>query len=150
MNRAIGYAEDTLGVHRLWLDTQQLSVQLNDLYQMMAGYTMESRKLDYEMENAKNTILARESEQNESMTPTAFERHMKVIFAADPDLAIIRKLQMEAMGRRDAAEASVKSVERNHNGHVARLRQLGGYLNYLAVAKSAQISASEAMTTYPF
>jgi hypothetical protein len=145
MNRAIAYAEDTLGVHRTWTDVQALQAQLNDLYQMHAGFLSESRKLEWESDNRRNQILVEESSNNPEMTPTAFERHMRLAYAGDETLEAIAKLKVDVMARRDGAEASIKSVERNHVGHVARLKELGGYFEFLAVTKAAQMQVAVAV-----
>jgi len=145
MNRAIAYAEDTLGVHRVWVDVQELALQLNDLYQMLAGFTTETRNLDYEFDVRKNQILVEESNNNADLSPTAFERHVKLVCAADEQLESIAKAKVDAMARRDGVEATIKSVERNSNGHIARLKQLGGYFEFLAVTKAAQLTAAVAV-----
>jgi hypothetical protein len=141
MNRAIAYAEDTVGVHRTWLYTQELQVQLNDLYQEQSGYLTETRNLDWQIDRRKNQILIEESEANASMAVTAFERHIKLVIAKDDELASLYEVRCQAMSRRDAVEATIKSVERNSNGHIARLKELGGYFEFLAVTKAAQMQA---------
>lgn len=142
MNRAIAYAEDTLGIHRTWVETMSLAAQLNDLYGQLAGFTTETRILDWSLDERKNELLVLQSKANTEMSIAAFERHMKLVFAEDDQLASIGKTKVDAMARRDAVEASIKSVERNSNGCIARMKQLGGYLEYLAVTKAAQMQAA--------
>lgn len=145
MNRAITYAEDQLGVHRTWIDLQELNTQLNDLYQMRSNFEIETRRLDWQLDVRKNEILVSASEDSKDMNVTAFERHVKLLTAKDEHLLSINQSRVDAMSRRDSVEATIRSAEQNHKAHIARLNELGGYFNYLGVAKAAQLQSAMAV-----
>lgn len=149
-NRALAYAEDNLGVHRIWVEVGQLTVQLSDLYRTQAGLETETRSLDYQIEARRAELLVREADGNPEMNPTAFERHMKLVYGRDEELASIGRLRLDAMASRDAINAQIKGAEYNHRGHVGRMNELGGYFEYLAAAKSAATVAAQAVADYPW
>jgi sugar diacid utilization regulator len=149
-NRAIAYAEDALGVHRTWLNTEQLTTQLADLYRTQANFETETRNLDADIERTRQAILVEEAGLNPDMAPTSFERHVKLAYARSQQLATMNQLRLDAMARRDSIGAQIKSVEVNHRGHVGRLNELGGYLRYLAAVKESATVAQHGAQEWPY
>lgn len=149
-NRAISYAEDKLGVHRTWVEAEQLTSQLTDLYRTQANFETETRNLDADIERKRQSILVEEAGLNTDMAPTAFERHVKLAYARSQELATMNQLRLDAMARRDSITAQVKSVEYNHRAHVARLNELGGYFKYLSAVKEASTVAQVGAQEWPY
>jgi len=149
-NRAISYAEDKLGVHRTWIEAEQLTSQLADLYRTQANFETETRNLDADIERKRQDILVYESLNNPEMRPTEFERHIKLAYAHSQELVDLNRLRLDAMARRDAINAQVKSVEYNHRAHVARLNELGGYFKYLSAVKEASTVAQVGAQEWPY
>lgn len=149
-NRAIAYAEDALGVHRAWLNTEVLTTQLADLYRTQANFETETRNLDADIERKRQDIMVKEANLNPEMSPTAFERHLKLAYANDMELDALIRLRLDAMARRDSISAQVKATEYNHRGHVGRLNELGGYLRYLASVKDAATVSQYGAQEWPY
>lgn len=149
-NKALSYAEDKLGVHRTWIEAEQLGVQLADLYRTQANFETETRGLDADIERHRQNLLVAEADGNPEMNPTAFERHMKLVYARDETLEHLVRVRLDAMARRDAIGAQVKASEYNHRALTARLKELGGYFEYLAAVKHASTVAEQGSQTWPY
>lgn len=148
--RALAYAEDTLGVHRVWADTQDLAAQISNGHEQVAAFDAEVRSLALQIENHRNALLLEAASANPEMTPTAFERHMKLTYAGDDELKTLNRLHADATSRRESMAATVRGHQANHNGFVARLNELGGYFQYLAAVKQARTAAARTLTDDPW
>lgn len=148
--RALAYAEDTLGVNRVWADTQDLAAQIARGHEQVAAFDAEVRTLASQIDGRRNKLLLEAANSNPEMTPTAFERHMKLAYAGDDELETLNRLHADAISRRESMAATVRGHQTNHNGFVARLNELGGYFNYLAAAKQAQTAAARTLTDDPW
>ena len=149
-HKALAYAEDQLGVHRTWTNCEAITVALADLYNTQAGFEAETRKLDYQIKDRRERLLVEQSANNPDATPTAFERHMRLVYAQDAELAALEMSRLDAMARRDVVTGQIRANETNHKGHVARLNELGGYLNYLAQVRAAATMAANAVADFPW
>lgn len=148
--KALAYAEDSLGVHRIWVEAESVTVRLQELYRMRAGFEAETRTLNLQVEKRKNQILVDTSLANPEAGPTAMDRLVKLANAQDENLDRLHELLAEAMGRRDSIEAEIRGAETNHKAYLARMKELGGYFEYLATIKAAQTSAMEVAQQWPY
>ena len=148
--RALNYAEDSLGVHRVYTDSENIVLQLQELYKKRAGLETESRNMATDIERHRASLLDRETLANPEMSVTAHERHMKLVYARDEKLREMTDTLNQVMAERDLIDADIRGRETNHKGHVARMNELGGYFSYLAMAKNAQLVAMSQMSDYPW
>lgn len=150
-HRALAYAEDKLGVHRVWTNAEQLVVQLQEAYRVQAGFEAEARDLAFQIERRKQVILIDESKAGAAMTVAALERHIKLAQAGDEELTKLQELHNTNAGHRDRVSADIRGAENNLKAHNARMNELGGYFEYLASAKHAQIAVANAVNDgYPW
>jgi hypothetical protein len=150
MHRALQYAENDLGVHNVWTDSQNIVQGLNELYNTRAGLETSCRKLDYEIERRKEFLLTTQAQTHNDMAVTAFERHMRVIYASDDQLEALRSERLKVMSHRDVITGNIAASETNHKGHVARMVELGGYFEYLAHTKHAATVVAEQLRDLPW
>jgi hypothetical protein len=149
-HKALTYAEDKLGVHQVWVNAEQIVLDLQSLYRTHAGFEAEVRDLAFQIEQYKGNILVRETDKNPSMAVTALERHVKLVMAGDEDLNKLLNLHVIATGNREAILADIRGKEMNLKAHVARMNELSGYFNYLASAKNAQLAIATQVNDYPW
>lgn len=148
--KALSYAEDQLGVHRTWTELQVVTARLQDLYRDRGGYEAETRSLDYQADQRKNTILIGVSTSNAGESQAALDRYYRLACAEDEQLAAIMDTKLEAMARRDAVSAEIYGAEQNHKAYVARLKELGGYFEYLSAVKTAETMANFNKSEWPY
>lgn len=148
--RALSYAEDQLGVHRTWTELQEVTTRLQDLYRDRGRFEAETRSLDHQTEQRKNDILREVHLVREGQSEAALTRMYRLECAGDDQLASIQDMHLEAMSRRDAVNADIYGAEQNHKAYVARLRELGGYFEYLASVKQAETAAAFNKGEWPY
>lgn len=148
--KALSYAEDSLGVHRTWTESQAVTARLQDLYRERSGYESETRSLDNQVDQRKNDILREVHLNNNGSSEAALTRLYRLACAEDERLASIQDVRLEAMSRRDTASAEIYGAEQNHKAYVARLRELGGYFEYLAAVKQSETMATYTKGEWPY
>jgi len=149
--KALSYAEDSLGVHRTWIELQGVSAHLQDLYRQQAGFESETRSLDYQIEQRKNQILhALYNTPTKEMSQAAQDRAYRLACAEDEQLSSIQETRLDAMARRDQVAAEIRGAEQNHKAYVARLRELDGYFQYLSSVKTAETMANFNKSEWPY
>jgi uncharacterized FlgJ-related protein len=149
--KALSYAEDSLGVHRTWIELQGVNAHLQDLYRQRSGFESETRTLDAQIETRKNQILREVSlTPTKEMSQAAQDRAYRLACAEDETLASIQEIRLDAMARRDQVAAEIHGAEQNHKAYVARLRELGGYFEYLSAVKTAETMANFNKAEWPY
>lgn len=148
--KALAYAEDQMGVHRTYSEMGAVTVRLQDLYRERAGYESETRSLDHQAEQRKNAILREVTLANGDVSQAAQDRAYRLACAEDEQLASIQEVRLTAMSRRDSIEAEIRGAEANHKAFVARLKELGGYFEYLSAVKTAETMACFGKQEWPY
>lgn len=148
--KALSYAEDQLGVHRTWTELQAVTTRLQDLYRDRSGFEAETRSLDYQADQRKNDILREVHLNKRDQSEAALTRVYRLECAGDDQLASIQDMHLEAMARRDHVNAEIYGAEQNHKAYVARLRELGGYFEYLSAVKQAETMANFNKNDWPY
>lgn len=141
-SKSLVYAEDELGVHKIWNDTCSLAAQISDLYALRASLDSRIRSINTMIERRKGDLLVKEASANPKMSAAAMERHMRLVYAQDEELHSLVNEYNDVSAHRDVVDAQIKSAETNHKGHIARLNELGGYFEYLASVKLSQLQLS--------
>jgi hypothetical protein len=84
------------------------------------------------------------------MSQAAQDRAYRLACAEDEQLAAIQDMRLDAMGRRDLVTAEINGAEQNHKAYVARLKELGGYFEYLSSVKTAETMANFNKSEWPY
>lgn len=142
MNSALAYAERDLGVHKVWVNAEQLCGDIAAWYSTLAGLEAGVRRINREIEECKDDIIVLLHGQ-EFTSQAAFDRAYKHTTAADEHLRQLENRLLEEMSQRDLIHMTIKGAENNLKAHVARMDELGGYLHYLAAVKQAQVNAAQ-------
>lgn len=145
---ALRYAEEELGVHKIYQETMELQAFMEDQYRTRAGLESESRKLATEMERRKMHIITEALGVDESIA--AHERRVKVALAADDEYQRLVDRSNEVMAHRDGVSAAISGYENNHKAHVARMKLLGGFFDFLSAVKSDETIETMAKLENPF
>jgi hypothetical protein len=147
---ALKYAEEGLGVHKIYQETLELQSFMDSQYQTRAGLESESRKLATELERRKMAIVTERLQLLAEESIAAHERGVKVALANDEEYQRLVDRSNEVMAHRDGLGAAISSYENNHKGHVARMKLLGGFFEFCAAIKQDETIEIMAKHENPF
>jgi hypothetical protein len=152
-NKAIAYAEDTLGVNTLQAEVLELENKLRS----PSGLLRQAAIADSQVRLIEKSISERTIElriesrgDNPEMSATAFEAHLKVVIASDEKLLQLNDDLEMARQSAEMVAAEAREVELAHRSRVARMNMLGGYMQYLAAAKNAVTAARTGGQDWPY
>lgn len=148
--RALTYAEESLGVHKVWVNSEELVLRLQEMYKAHAQLEGNTRFLSTQIDRRKSDLLEYETLDKPELSVTAHERHMKIVYGADKELRTMLDSYNAEMAARDSLMADIRGAETNHKAHVARMNELSGYFQYLSVAKMAQLQLATQVNDYPW
>ena len=145
--RALAYAENTLGVHTVWQEATAAQDELAAINEKIGGLVATKRQLTHYITDREAEILTDERGKHPDHSQAALDRHLKILYAADADLRAFRRRLLDTNMQLDLYEFEGRSKESQLRLLVARLEQLGGYLNYLAAVKTGQQNNKTTETT---
>lgn len=135
VGKALRYAEEELGVHKIYQETMELQLLLENHYQTRSGLESESRKLATELERRKMAIITERLAMLPEESIAAHERGVRVAVSNDEEYQSLVDRSNEVMAHRDAMSAIISAAENNHKAHVARMKLLGGFFEFCAAIK---------------
>ena len=134
-NKALSYAENTLGVHTVYEELtgniEQLDVVLADLDKAQdrrRGITDKMADREVELTNEMRGV-------HPNMSDTRFKSEWKGWERTDEVLSALRRDLLEVQGEIQGIEFDVEILRHRIKAGCARVEQLGGYLHYLAAVK---------------
>lgn len=150
VRRGLRYAEEELGIHKIYQETLELQAFIDDQYRTRAGLEAESRKLATEIERRKMAIITDRMQTLPEESIAAHERGVRVAVANDEEYQRLVDRSNEVMAHRDGISAAISSYELNHRGHVARMKLLGGFMEFCAAVKQDETIAVMEKYENPF
>jgi DNA polymerase elongation subunit (family B) len=142
--KALEYAEGTLKVHMVYHEALQKRNELDEILGELSELRDTKRDLDVRLVDAEMLVAAEEWAKHPDMSAARMEKHVKVAYSQNDDVRQLREQIIKLSGDIEGRQYDVTICEVDIKIAVARLQELGGYLNYLAAIKQAGI-ASEAI-----
>lgn len=143
--KALEYAEQNLGVHEVYGEAKAARDTLQNVIDNLIGARFKKREWESVLADREMELVIEERGKHPEFSATAMDAHMKRIKHTDEKC---KNLRIEIAGHTnaiDALEHSKTMAEYDIKIAVARLQELGGYLEYLAAVKQHQArNASEA------
>lgn len=136
--KAVTYAESQLGVNAIFeaavLARNTLDGTLTELS------TVRDRKsdLEYRLQDAEMEVASDERGKHPDMSAAAMEKHMRIALNNTDGVRELREQITKTKSDIDGLEMDKTMAQTDINIAVARLTELGGYLNYLAAIKLTQ------------
>lgn len=143
-NKALTYAEQTLGVHSVYESARKSYSSYEAILIDLRDARSSRRTLDDLIAERETDILIEETAKHPSMSATAMKDHLKVAIRKDGSAKALRLQAMELAETIDTLEMRKSCLEQDMKIEVARLNELGGYLNYLMSIKNANTATHEA------
>lgn len=136
MANPIQYAEDTLGVHAVWTETQarlETHKQLTDERASLLGELRVNRTFQADREAV---IVAEVVGEYSELSDTARNRIVKTKVHDDAEHRRLRSEERALQSRLDLVDGSLTHHERGIGALSSRMVELGGLLNFYAAAKN--------------
>lgn len=134
--KALNYAEETLGVHRVHEQAHIARAELDRVLNDLSEARDKRRSTEAQIEDRELELVADERGKHADMSEAAMGRHLKIVFHRDGDLQNLRSSLRSIVGDIEGLEYDKVMHETDIKIAVARMQELGGYLQYLAVVKS--------------
>lgn len=137
----VAYAEEELGVHRSYERAKAARETLRLIQANINNARDEKRKLDVDLEDIEQMILVSVVEDDPGASQAAISRKFKATFQEHDVARRVRDEIANIESRLRVLEADRSASEADIRIETSRMTELGGYLQYLAAAKLAQVEA---------
>lgn len=134
--KSLEYAEQRLGVNSTYEVLMESRNQLDKNLTRLAEVKDTKRDVETAIDDRQMDMTLQETSAHPGMSVAAMERHLKQAFHTDTELSDLRIKLSAAISEIEGVNYDVQILETDIRIGVARLTELGGYLNYLAVLKS--------------
>lgn len=133
--KALDYAEDKLGVHSVYETAQKARNDLDTILTSLSEARDTKREVELRLSDAEMEVANDEWAKHSDMAVTRMEKHLKVALTNNDAVRELREQHVKAVNDIDGLEYDKLMAETDIRIAVARLQELGGYLQYLAVIK---------------
>ena len=139
--KALRYAENELGVHKVYNEARQARQSLDNTLTALSERRDSRRDVEERIIFRELDLTSDERGKHADMSEAAMARHLKLVFHGDSELQQLRTDLRELQDSIEGLEYDKLIAETDIKIAVSRLQELGGYLQYLAVIKSQAGSA---------
>lgn len=147
--RAIKYAEDTLGVHRVHEEAQAIAEELDAARLELAAARRNRVNVEDAYTDEELVFVADMRADNPDLSQTAFDKFIKGKIHQAPDLRKRRGQLADLRHAEELAEAEISRLRNRLEIATARMGELGGYLHYLAEVKAAETASTGLTMNWP-
>lgn len=135
--KALSYAEDTLGVHNVFVFANEKRSELDNLLTFLAEKRDSRRDIELKITDREMEVTSEERSKHPDMAVTRWDKHIKEKFRDDDDLRALREQKFAVDSEIEGLDFDRQIVETDIKICIARMNELGGYLAYLAAVKNA-------------
>lgn len=146
MANPVTYAETVLGVHEVFKYAEVLHDELVNRQLELEEAQKLKRQMADGVEQAEIALIIQKRGENSELSQTAFEKRIKEWMFQDKIVQQTRRHLSDSTSKVEYQEHLVRAVELKLKIQIARMNELGGYLQYLAAAKLATLTAVHAST----
>lgn len=137
--KAVDYAEKDLGVHIVFEVAQTRRTMLDSSLTQLAAERDHKRDLEVQITDREMELTLDEAGHHPEMSVAAMDRHMKQVLARDELLRQLKGDLSSVISNIEGTEYDIRIHETDIKIAVARMTELGGYLQYLAAIKLNQV-----------
>ncbi len=139
MTNAVTYAETELGVHACHKSALEARELLEKSLDELGTSRAALREAEFDLSFHEVEMLTDQMQKHPEMSATAMKDHIKRVTWSDSAWLEVRQLIDLRKQQVEQAETDVRLAENDVRIACARMTELGGYLDYLAVAKANQV-----------
>ena len=138
--KALRYAEDQLGVNKVHEGALQSRNSLDSVLTEIGELRDKKLALQASLQDKEMLLSADEWSKHPDMSAARMATHIKTVYANDDEIREMREVLAKVSGDVEGLEFDRDIHETDIRIAVARLQELGGYLQYLAVIKQGEYS----------
>lgn len=138
--KALRYAEDQLGVHTVYDDAKKKYAELDDVLSLLATAKDTKRDLEFRLADREQELAISEYSKHPDMAQTRMDKHIKQTLYQDDTWRELREQIGKANSDIEGFEFDRSAIDVELKVGIARMHELGGLLQYLAVIKSTDNS----------
>lgn len=148
MPNPVTYAEETLGVHKVYDEAQKCLADLDSSTSELDAAMDRKRELVAQINAREADVWHEERSRHSDYSQTALDKHVKQQKAQDEALKKLSTDLRSAESEISGIEYDIDVTKYTLRTLNARMEQLGGYFNFLAAAKNAEVvSMNQTATT---
>jgi len=140
---ALAYAEDVLGVHHVYEEAEGVRIDLDEALTALDKAQDERRNFDQQIEDREMELLIEERGKHPDHSEAAFSRHLKEVLFKNEQLKKLKLMRNAKSGECTGHDIDITYLKVRVTILSARMHELGGYFQYLAVTKQAQLLAEQ-------
>jgi len=134
--KALDYAENQLGVTRVYEEAIDKRNELDDLMTDLGNARDKKRSLEAKIQDREFEIMGDERSKHPEMSAAAMDKHLKLAYHGDESLQQLREEHIAVVNELDGLDLDRTMLDVDIRIAVSRLNELGGYLNFLAAIKN--------------
>jgi hypothetical protein len=134
--KALVYAEETLGVHKVWENVQRYLHDLDELLTELDKAQDSKRQLDEEYADREVELISEMRGTHPSYSDTRFRTELKGWERTDKSLRAIRVKLNTVQGDIQGLGFEQEILKLRIRANTSRMEELGGYFHYLAAVKN--------------
>jgi hypothetical protein len=134
--KSIHYAE-SLGLNSVYDGALSARQELETKTQHLADLRNKRRQREQYLNDIEMLVIEDERAKHPSMSQTQMDKHLKVAFNNNGDIRETREELANLAGDVDLVEYEIELLHQDIKIAVARLHELGGYYQFMAVVKQA-------------
>ena len=138
--KALRYAEENLGVNAIFKECVEKREELDSLFTELSEARDKRRELEAAISDTELEVAADERGKHPDMSQAQMEKHLKIALHNNPKWRTSRSDLMELVGTIEGMEFDRSMLETDIKIAVARMQELGGYLQYLAAIKQSEVA----------
>lgn len=140
---ALNYAEQTLGVHRVYEEAEALLIELDSVMNAFDAAVDARRTLDEKIEDHQmDVMILLRGQLGGEISQAAFDKRLKETYHKDETLKRLRMDRNAKAGEASGLELDIEHVKYRLKVKVGRMEELGGYFRFLAVTKQSESDAA--------
>lgn len=143
--KALDYVE-SLGLNSVYNEALAARNELDEKHKQLLQLRGERRRQEQLLADLEMAVIEDERSRHPEMSQAAMDKHLKVAFSNNGDIRETREALSSLAGEIDFVEFEINRIHQDIKIAVARLEELGGYFQFMAVIKQANEArkASEA------
>ena len=135
--KGLTYAEEKLEVNSVYQNAIKHRDALDTVMTALAETRDQKRIIERQTADREMEILFEERSKHPEMSAAGMDKHLKLAHHADELLRDLRNQHVKAVNDLDGLEIDKSMLEVDIKIATARMIELGGYLQYLAVLKQS-------------
>lgn len=138
----VQYAEQELGVHSIYSESQAMLASLDEMVTDLDKAIDERRNLDEQISDHEMDLLIVERGKHADHSEAAFARHLKEVTFKDQALKRLKHDRNAKAGEVSGLELDIEYTKYKIKVAVARMNMLQGLLQFYAAAKLSETARS--------